>query len=121
MVRRVAAQITPCLSISYDSAPRANRGGGCPRSSRPYPIYCRSWLVGSPHRSEGVLPDDPSTAAVPDLLCASLLAMEINDDAGPLIHRGALRFFASNRASTGCSYRGPVAIGHPWPRGLNVS
>jgi hypothetical protein len=31
--------------------------------------------------------------------------MEVNDDAGILTPRGALRFFASNRASTGCTYR----------------
>jgi hypothetical protein len=41
---------------------------------------------------------------------ASLLAMEVNDDAGSLTPRGALRFFASKLAPTG-----PAAIGHPWP------
>jgi len=39
-----------------------------------------------------------------------LLAMEVNDDAGSLTPRGALRFFASKLAPTG-----PAAIGHPWP------
>src|SRR5689334_3191631 len=41
---------------------------------------------------------------------ASLLAMEVNDDAGSLTPRGALRFFASKLAPTE-----PAAIGHPWP------
>jgi hypothetical protein len=30
--------------------------------------------------------------------------MEVNDDAGSLTPRGVLRFFASNRTSTRCSY-----------------
>ena len=39
-----------------------------------------------------------------------MLAMEVNDDAGSLKPRGALRFFASMLAPTG-----PAALGHPWP------
>ncbi|EJN16362.1 hypothetical protein PMI35_06800, partial [Pseudomonas sp. GM78] len=39
-----------------------------------------------------------------------MLAMEVNDDAGSLIPRGAIRFFASMLAPTG-----PAAMGHPWP------
>jgi len=39
-----------------------------------------------------------------------MLAMEVNDDAGSLTPRGALRFFASMLAPTG-----PAAMGHPWP------
>ncbi|NWL19153.1 hypothetical protein DM828_07440 [Pseudomonas umsongensis] len=39
-----------------------------------------------------------------------MLAMEVNDDAGSLTPRGALRFFASMLAPTGSA-----AIGHPWP------
>jgi hypothetical protein len=32
--------------------------------------------------------------------------MVVNDNAGSLTPHGALGFIASNRASTGCSYRG---------------
>ena len=39
-----------------------------------------------------------------------MLAMEVNDDAGSLTPRGALRFFASMLAPTE-----PAAMGHPWP------
>ncbi|EJN18366.1 hypothetical protein PMI35_06213, partial [Pseudomonas sp. GM78] len=39
-----------------------------------------------------------------------MLAMEVNDGAGSLIHRGALKFFASMLAPTGVA-----AMGHPWP------
>jgi hypothetical protein len=45
---------------------------------------------------------------------ASLLAMEVNDDAGSLTPRSALRFFASKLAPTE-----PAAIGHPWPGAAN--
>ncbi|AFY18617.1 hypothetical protein PputUW4_01411 [Pseudomonas sp. UW4] len=45
---------------------------------------------------------------------ASLLAMEVNYDAGSLAPRGALRFFASKLAPTE-----PAAIGHPWPAAAN--
>ena len=37
-----------------------------------------------------------------------MLAMVVNDNAGHLAHRSVLRSIASNRASTGCSYRGPA-------------
>ncbi|PVZ57150.1 hypothetical protein C9422_15685 [Pseudomonas sp. B1(2018)] len=43
-----------------------------------------------------------------------MLAMEVNDDAGSLAPRGALRFFASKLAPTE-----PAAIGHPWPGAAN--
>jgi len=36
--------------------------------------------------------------------------MEVNDDAGSLTPRCALRFFASMLAPTGSA-----AMGHPWP------
>jgi hypothetical protein len=36
---------------------------------------------------------------------ARLLAKVVNDNAGMLDKRGARWLFASNRASTGCSYR----------------
>ncbi|MGX1087621.1 hypothetical protein AB7M25_004187 [Pseudomonas sp. AP3_22 TE3818] len=39
--------------------------------------------------------------------------MAVNDDAGSLTPRGALRFFASKLAPTE-----PAAIGHPWPYAL---
>ena len=39
-----------------------------------------------------------------------MLAMEVNDDAGNLIPRGALRLFASMLAPTE-----PAALGYPWP------
>jgi len=45
---------------------------------------------------------------------ASLLAMVVNDDAGSLKPRGALRFFASRLAPTE-----PAAIGHPCPAAAN--
>ncbi|CAI8869676.1 hypothetical protein EMIT0P291_280038 [Pseudomonas sp. IT-P291] len=41
---------------------------------------------------------------------ASLLAMDVNDNAYLLAKRGALESIASNRASTGCSYRGPHSL-----------
>jgi hypothetical protein len=34
--------------------------------------------------------------------------MDVNENANCLDERGGLTFFASIRASTGCSYRGPV-------------
>ena len=37
-----------------------------------------------------------------------MLAMDVNDNAGFLDRRVALKSIASNRASTGCSYRGGV-------------
>ena len=36
--------------------------------------------------------------------------MDVNDDAGCLNARGVPAFFASIRASTGCSYRGHVVV-----------
>ncbi len=37
-----------------------------------------------------------------------MLAMVVNDNAGHLAHRSVLRSIASNRASTGCSCKGPA-------------
>ncbi|OOQ43409.1 hypothetical protein AO361_09600 [Pseudomonas fluorescens] len=40
-----------------------------------------------------------------------MLAMVVNDNAGNLMPRGVLQSIASNRASTGCSYRVRVISG----------
>jgi len=41
-----------------------------------------------------------------------MLAMEVNDDAGSLTPRGALRLFASMLAPTGGAAMGRPAFGH---------
>ena len=93
---------------------------------RLYPIYCRRWFVGPPHRSEGGL--------IADLLfvdgvhihsCGngrlwfrpygeSLLS---NATKGTKRSCPTIRCLAKARhALTPALLRGPAAIGHPWPR-----
>jgi hypothetical protein len=88
-------QLLNCCRLSYDFA----------EVSLGFPLLVNATLV---ERDGGLF-------KLQCLLCRSELApggvptKVVNDDAFILSRRGVADFFASNRASTGCSYRGRVS------------